>query len=89
MKNWFSAPYIWGIIAGVGLDQVLKRLATHFFSMDQATVVNSLLSFQLVHNFGAAYGILQNERPFLLGVSFFVLAVCFFFREQLAPSVLS
>ena len=55
------------------LDQVSKKLASSFLTFyNPIHVIDSLFSFELVHNYGAAYGIFQHKRVFLL-----IVATCF------------
>lgn len=80
------------LLAGalIALDQGTKQLASTYLSMlEPYVLVPNAISFQLVHNFGAAYGILQNQRPVLLGIGVLVLGLCIFFRNQLAPTPIS
>ena len=44
------------------------------------------VSFQLVHNYGAAYGILSHQRILLIAISIAVLAGGIFFRKEIAIS---
>ena len=83
----FSIFYTAFIILGVFLDQMNKFIAQNNLDFTIAKVIiPKILSFQLVHNYGAAYGILQNQRIFLLMVSFFVLVLCYCFRKKLATT---
>ena len=62
------------IIILVSLDQSSKWLAqTNLKFFNSVTIIPKLLSFDLVHNYGAAYGILQNQRLFLLAVTLIVI----------------
>ncbi len=75
------------ICVGVCLDQVTKLFAEKYLSFIHPYVVMEKgVSFQLVHNYGAAYGILQNHRYFLLSVSAFVFIVCVKYARALATS---
>lgn len=65
------------LIFGVSVDQLTKWFSQHYLVFGEpVSVMSHWLSFQLVHNYGAAYGIFQNKRLFLLGVSLFVMMVC-------------
>jgi signal peptidase II len=80
----------WQIILiglGVTLDVASKRLAESFLSFwVPKSIVGSLLSFQLVHNHGAAYGIFQNQRFFLLGISSVVIVAGFIFSKNIGTN---
>lgn len=79
--------YIGSGLSLVLLDQMTKLWARQALSMYSArSVISPLLEFQLVHNFGAAYGIFQNQLFFLIGVTILVLAGCWIFRRQLITS---
>ena len=49
-------------------------------------IIPNILEFQLVHNYGAAYGILQNQRIFLCTVSLVVIIGCILFRDKIATT---
>ena len=62
------------IICLIFFDQTTKLLATLKLDFyEPFTIINSVLSFQLVHNYGAAYGILQHQRVLLTVVGLFVV----------------
>lgn len=75
-KKWFHVA----VAGGVLLDQLTKYVAeTHLIS---PISFFNLLIFQLVHNSGAAYGILQGHRFFLLGVSLCVILMIYIFLHR-------
>ena len=85
-KNKYPILILLGVIA----DQFTKIWAEATLSMYRGVVIiPKLMEFQLVHNYGAAYGILQNQRVFLLSVSVVVLIVCIVFRKYIATTPLS
>ncbi len=60
MKKWALT------IVGIALDQYTKIKAVERLSLFEAkTIIPKVLNFQLVYNYGAAYGILQHQRVFL------------------------
>jgi signal peptidase II len=83
MKKWQ-----WGLIfVGVSIDQITKIVAEKYLHfMQPVTLIDGALSFQLVHNYGAAYGILQGHRFFLLAISALVFLVCIKYAKSLATS---
>ena len=82
--------YLIVLAVGLILDQLTKIWAENNLSMYEAVhIIPNILEFQLVHNYGAAYGILQNQRLFLLSVSVIVLVVCIVFRKHIATTQLS
>jgi signal peptidase II len=83
----FSKAHTALLALGVVLDQVTKHLAENTLSFYEAKpLISDLVSLQLVHNYGAAYGILQNHRWLLLFVSFTVLIGCVFFRHKIGTT---
>lgn len=71
------------ILLGVGLDQSTKALAEAFLSgTHELVIIPHILSFILVHNTGAAYGIFENQFYFLVGISLFILATAFIFKSK-------
>lgn len=90
----FSGPitlWHWGLaIALVLLDQGSKYWAsTHLSQLHPKVIFQNSVSLQLVHNFGAAYGLFQHQRLALLAVGTVVIFVCLWFRNQLAPTPIS
>jgi len=78
------------ILIGVAIDQATKIWAEKSLSMYKPLmIIPSIIEFQLVHNYGAAYGIFQNQRAFLLSVSIIVLIVCVVLRKHIATTWLS
>lgn len=83
----FSFVQLFCICLGVGLDQLSKQYVNrnmHFF--DVIHVIPDRISIQLVHNYGAAYGLFQNQRIFLLLVSAVVIAASFLCFRYLVRS---
>jgi len=70
----FSWRFTLILCIGIMLDQASKALAISKLTMTSSiTLVPAVLNLQLVLNTGAAYGILQNQRLFLLLVGLFVI----------------
>ncbi|MFC1770968.1 signal peptidase II, partial [Candidatus Margulisiibacteriota bacterium] len=83
----FTRKYFYLIGTGVIIDQLTKFQAEKCLSFFlPLKIIPNVFSLQLVHNYGAAYGILQNQRLFLLGVSIIFISVCIIFREKIATS---
>ncbi|RAP37285.1 signal peptidase II [Candidatus Marinamargulisbacteria bacterium SCGC AAA071-K20] len=75
------------VILGILIDQYTKILANKTLSFFlPKVIIPKLLSFHLVHNYGAAYGILQGQRTFLLTVSVLVIFICVVFSRVIATS---
>ncbi|MFC1616860.1 signal peptidase II [Candidatus Margulisiibacteriota bacterium] len=77
------------IIIGIIIDQTTKVLANTFLKDKVLVIFDPFLSLPLVHNYGAAYGILQNQRWLLLFIGFSVLIFCIIFHKKLAYTTLS
>lgn len=72
------------------LDQLSKFFAsTHLSFYDAFVIIPSAFSFQLVHNYGAAYGIFQNQRLFLTLVGLVVVVGSIIFQKMIIQSKLS
>lgn len=71
----------------VFLDQSTKWLAqTKLLFFQSVTIIPKVFTFDLVHNYGAAYGILQNQRLFLLSVTAIVIFGGIFFSKTIIQS---
>ncbi|MBI60567.1 signal peptidase II [bacterium] len=71
----------------VFLDQSTKWLAqTKLIFFQSVTIIPKIFTFDLVHNYGAAYGILQNQRLFLLSVTAIVIFGGIFFSKTIIQS---
>ncbi len=73
----------------VALDQWTKLAAESALFQGGTVVIFPFLSLQLVHNYGAAYGILQGQRGLLIGVSALVLVAAVVFQKDIARSWIS
>ncbi len=72
----------------LGLDQITKYVSENSLSMIKPLIlIPKMVSFQLVHNYGAAYGILQNQKMLLLGISLLVLVLGFAFQKKIGTSL--
>ncbi len=65
----------------LGLDQVTKHLAViHLKEQKPLPFIQDVFELQYLENFGAAFGVLQNQRILLLAVtSIVLLLLCFFY----------
>ncbi|MSR89011.1 MAG: signal peptidase II [Candidatus Margulisbacteria bacterium] len=68
------------------LDQLFKFIAQRNLTFYTEVSILPGVSFIKVHNFGAAYGILQNFQGFLIGISFTVLLMGWIYRHQLVKN---
>ncbi len=87
MHKLFNKRYTVIIIVGIIIDQLSKALAEKHLEFFQSfKVITNIFYLQLVHNYGAAYGILQHKKILLLLISFTVLVVCYLMRQKIATS---
>lgn len=72
-----------GIIAGILIDQGTKMLAVaHLKGQEAILIIPNVFQLQYLENHGAAFGILQNKRGFLLVITICILvAIIFFYRK--------
>ncbi len=76
-----------GVVIGVSIDQVTKWTAAAYLSYSQdITIIPNLLSLSLVHNFGAAYGILSSQRHLLIVLSIIVIIGSMSIYSKIATS---
>ncbi len=72
------------IIALLALDLVTKYVFDATLSGDESiTIIPYLFNFKLVHNYGAAWGMLSGKQVFLIALTFafLVIFVCYYIRE--------
>jgi signal peptidase II len=80
---------IWAlVISGFCLDQ-LSKIAAVTYLTEPFIIISERIIFQLVYNFGAAYGILQNQRVFLLSMSVIVIGGAIYWSESFIQSIWS
>ncbi len=66
------------VILIVGLDQATKFLFNNILILNQPNpVINGFLNLTLVHNRGAAFGILKNHLPVFVLTSIFAIALIY------------
>ena len=63
----------------LSLDQISKFLAARNLSLNQSVpVVRGVIHFTLIHNRGAAFGILRNQLPLFIFTTFVaIILICF------------
>jgi len=87
MSRWVNQFSIL-LVLGILMDQWFKALANKYLSFFKPLwIIQKYLSMQLVHNYGAAYGILQHQRIFLLCVSGAVIVGCAIFYRKIAINI--
>lgn len=79
------------VLLGVGLvlDQLTKFFAERTLSFfTPVHIIPQFLSFQLVHNYGAAYGLFQYQRLALVCIAFVIILGVFYYLFFHAPSLI-
>ena len=65
-------------------DQITKKLITHFLEFSQSiSLINNFLYLTLIHNYGAAFGMLQNTTSMLIWISVIAIGVILYFYEKI------
>jgi signal peptidase II len=79
--------WLW-ILLGVFVDQISKYWAVKSLSFFKfKPLIGQFVGCQLVYNFGAAYGILQYQRAFLVGFGIAALGLLLVFKKYFVRSV--
>ena len=89
--NQMSARHIKQLVVGllsaillVVLDQVTKHLAVlHLKKASSFSLIPEVFELSYLENHGAAFGILQNKRGFLLVITICILAAIIFFYRKI------
>jgi len=75
------------MLAGIVVDQATKLAASIYLSYyDEVVIIPKALSLTLVHNYGAAYGILDTQRILLIALSVIVIMGSMIFYPKIATS---
>jgi len=77
----FGVVFLFLFLSDFLTKQLAQRTLTFF---DEVSVLPPVLFFNLVHNYGAAYGIFQYQRVFLISITLlvFVFALNLFFSAD-------
>jgi signal peptidase II len=75
------------MFTGIILDQATKLASSVYLSYyDEVVIIPKTLSLTLVHNYGAAYGILDRHRILLIILSVLVISGSMVFHNKIATS---
>lgn len=78
--------YIIAAILIIALDQITKILTTTFFDLGEVkNIIPHFLSFTYIRNKGAAFGILQGERFFLMMITLLVFLFAIYYIVKMRP----
>ena len=69
--------------------KLLKISVTYLNFFQPIHIIDSILSFELVFNYGAAYGIFQHQRVFLLTVAISFIIGLIIFSSYFIKSIYS
>ena len=73
-------PGVLFIVLLIILDQITKIVAVHFLGGGQKVIlIPGVLEFTLIHNSGAAFGILQNAMLFFFIITALPMRLCLYF----------
>ena len=78
MKNkWWKLGLLIGIIVAVlVIDIVTKYVFDAKYEIgEEVTIIPSIINFSIVHNYGAAWGILAGKQAFLVFVAVFFIVI--------------
>lgn len=76
-------PGVLFIVLLIILDQITKIVAVHFLGGGQKVIlIPGVLEFTLIHNNGAAFGILQNAMLFFFIITAAALVMIFFILSR-------
>ena len=87
LNKTLNKLHVFLLVLCVGLDQVTKwaaQLGLGFYK--KVIVLPHVLTFELVHNHGAAYGIFHGQRVFLLLVSVVVIVGSIIWQQKIIQS---
>jgi len=63
----------------LSLDQLTKFLVTRNLSLNESIpVIKGIFLFTLIHNRGAAFGVLKNQTPLFILISIFAITLIYF-----------
>lgn len=66
------------------IDQIAKFLIKANFQLNQTLpVINNIFHLTYVHNFGAGFGILQQQRWLLIFISIIVMGLIFYYLDKI------
>ncbi|AZR73014.1 signal peptidase II [Anoxybacter fermentans] len=78
------------ILLTFAVDQLTKYLVSHnFHYLESIPIIPKIFYLTYVHNYGAAFGILQGRRELFILVAIVVLAFIIYFYKQLPKDRIS
>lgn len=79
------------IVLIIALDQISKQYVQgNLLENESIPIIQNIFHFTYVHNYGAAFGILRNQKPFFIVMTLAVVIGTFFFlrtQEKVHPAM--
>lgn len=83
MKNKYITIFSIALVV-VLIDQIAKFLIKTSFQLNQSLpLINNFFHLTYIHNFGAGFGILQQQRFILIFISLIVVGVILFYLDRI------
>ena len=83
MKNKYITIFSIAIVV-VLIDQITKFSIKNSFQLNQSIpVIKNFFHLTYIHNFGAGFGILQQQRFILIFISLIVVGVILFYLDRI------
>jgi|TARA_Y100000034_G_C6754665_1_gene335700 signal peptidase II len=84
MKNKYMVVFLAALII-VLIDQIAKFLIKTNFQLNQnLPIVKNFFHLRYIHNFGAGFGILQQQTWILIFISITVIGVIFYYLDRIS-----
>jgi|TARA_B100001964_G_C14215486_1_gene592562 signal peptidase II len=83
MKNKYIIIFSTALII-ILLDQITKFLIKINFKLNESlSIIKNIFHLTYTHNFGAGFGILQNQQWILIFISIIVIGVIFYYFDRI------
>jgi len=83
MKNKYITIFSIAIIA-ILIDQITKFLIKTNFQLNESlAIIKNIFHLTYIHNFGAGFGILQQQKWILIFISLLVIGVIFYYLDRI------
>jgi|SRR3989338_1783104 len=89
MKNKYIIVFSTALII-VLIDQITKFLIKANFQLNQSLpLIKNTFHLTYIHNFGAGFGILQQQKWILIFISIIVIGIIFYYFDRIKDKELS
>lgn len=82
MRNKYLTVFSIAIVV-VLIDQLAKFLIKTGFQLKESVQITKFFYLTYIHNFGAGFGILQQQRFILIFISIIVIGAIFFYLDKI------